>query len=83
MRFREEIGKWVGRVVEIFLLLLALGVSAEILIGNKGPFFGGTVAALTGLVGILGANGIIGLIALGVIAFIIRKKKATRPENPQ
>lgn len=83
MRFLEGIGKWAGEIVEIFLLLLALGVSAEILIGNKGPLFGGTVAALTGLVGILGANGLVGLIALGVIAFIIGKKKTTRPENPQ
>ena len=83
MRFLEEIGKRIGKIVEIFLLLLALGLSAELLIGNKGPFFGGTVAALTGLVGILGVNGLIGLIALGVTALIIRKKKATRPENPQ
>jgi hypothetical protein len=83
MSFLEEMKKWAGEIIEILLLLIALGVSVEILLGNKGPLFGGVATALIGLVATLGANGCFGLIALGVIAFVIRKRKVTRPENPQ
>jgi len=83
MRFLEEMKKWVGEIIEILLLLVAVGVSAEILLGNKGHLFGGVAPALIGLVATLGANGLIGLIALSVIAFLIRKRKVTRTENSQ
>ena len=69
--------------VAVSLLLMAVGVSMEILLGNKGHLFGGVATALIGLVATLGANGLVGLIALGVIAFLIRKRKVTRTENPQ
>ena len=79
----EEMKKWIGELIEILLLLVAVGVSAEILLGNKGHLFGGVATALIGLVATLGANGLVGLIALGCIAFVIRRRKVTRPENPQ
>jgi len=83
MRFFEEIRKWIGEFIEIFLLLVALGVSAELLFGSDVPFFGGIIANLTGLVDTLGENGLVGLIALGIIVFLVHKRKAIRSENLQ
>ena len=76
MRFLEEIKKWLGEITEIFLLLIAIGIAAEILFGNTVPFFGGIVAHLTTLISGLGENGLVGLIALAIIMFLFYRKKA-------
>ena len=76
-----EIKKWAGELIETLLLLVALGVSVEILLGNKGPLFGGVATALIGLVATLGANGLVGLIALGVIAFVIGKRRVAQKSH--
>ena len=76
MRFLEEIKKWLGEITEIFLLLIAIGIAAEILFGSAVPFFGGIVAHLTTLIGGLCENGLVGLIALAIIMFLFYRKKA-------
>ena len=77
MRFLQEIKKWLGEVTEIFLLLIAIGITVEILFGPAVPFFGGQVVAnLTALISTLGENGLVGLIALSVIFFLFYRKKA-------
>lgn len=77
MRVLEELRKWLGEITEISLLLIALGIAAEILFGNAVPFFGnGIVANLTNLLKTLGDNGLVGLIALGIILFLFRKRAA-------
>lgn len=81
MHFLVEIRKWVGEIIEIFLLLVAFGVIVEILFGSRVPFFGGIVANLTGLVSILGQNGLVGLIALGIIVILFHRRKAVSPRN--
>jgi hypothetical protein len=81
MHFLEEIKKWAGEIIEIILLLVAFGVIAEILFGSRVPFFGGTVANLTGLVSRLGENGLVGLIALGIIVLLFHCRKAVSPRN--
>jgi hypothetical protein len=83
MRFFDEIRKWIGEFIEILLLLVALGLIAGILFGNQVPFFGGIIANLTSLVSTLGENGLVGLIALGVIVFLVHRRKAIHPENLQ
>jgi len=83
MHLLEEIRRWVGEIIEIFLLLVAFGVIAEILFGSRVPFFGGIVANLTGLVGTLGENGLVGLIALGIIVLLFHRRKAVSPGNQQ
>lgn len=75
MRFLEEIKKWLGEITEIFLLLIAIGIAAEILFGSAVPFFGGIVAHLTTLIASLGENGLVGLIALAIIMFLFYRKK--------
>ncbi len=77
MHFLEEIKKWLGEVTEIFLLLIAIGIAADILFGASVPFFGGVVSNLTVLIGSLGENGLVGLIALSVILYLFRRKKVT------
>jgi len=77
MRVLEELRKWLGEITEISLLLIALGIAAEILFGNTVPFFGSSIVInLTNLLKILGDNGLVGLIALGIILFLFRKRAA-------
>jgi len=57
MRFLEEIKRWLGEVVEIALLLVAIGIIVEILFGSTVPFFGGIILNLTALLNTLGDNG--------------------------
>jgi hypothetical protein len=77
MQFFTEIRKWLVEITEIALLLIALGVTVEILFGNTVPFFGQVVANITGLVKTLGDNGLVGLMALGIVLFLFYRKKAT------
>lgn len=76
MRFLDEIKKWLGEITEIFLLLIALGITVEILFGNPVPFFGNVVPNLTGLLNSLGENGLVGLVALGIILYLFHRKRA-------
>ena len=60
MRFLEEIKRWLGELVEIALLLIAIGIIVEILFGSTVPFFGGIILNLTALLNTLGDNGLVG-----------------------
>jgi ABC-type enterochelin transport system permease subunit len=71
----EMVKKWIGEIVEIALLLVALGVAVEILFGSQVPFFGGVVTNLTALIQSLGDNGLVGLIALAVILWLFYRRK--------
>ncbi len=77
MRFLEETKRWIGEITEIFLLLIALGITIEILFGVETtvPFFGGIVENITGLLSQLGDNGLVGLIALAIIFFLFYRKQ--------
>ena len=76
MQFFFEIKKWLGEIVEIFLLLIAVAIAAEILFGGSVGFFGGVVANLTALIDSLGQNGFVGLIALTIIFYLFFRRKA-------
>jgi hypothetical protein len=76
MNFFMEIKKWLGEITEIALLLIALGVAAEILFGNTVPFFSGIVANITNIISSLGDKGLVGLVALGIIVFLFYRKRA-------
>ena len=83
MRYLEEIRKWIGEIIEISLLLIALGIVVEILFGSAVPFLGKVAPNLTALIESLGENGLVGLIALGIIVFLFLRRKAVSPANPQ
>ncbi len=74
MQFLVELKKWLGEITEISLLLIALGIVAEILFGSTAFFGTSIVGNLTSLLKLLGDNGLVGLIALGIILFLFRKK---------
>jgi hypothetical protein len=76
MDFLQEVKKWLGEITEIALLLIALGITFEILFGFENvPFFGGVVGNITTLLHELGQNGLAGLIALGIILYLFNKKR--------
>lgn len=77
MQFFAEIKKWLGEITEIALLLIALGVAAEILFGDKVSFFTGIVANITNILGTLGDKGLVGLVALGIILYLFQRKRVT------
>ncbi|MHC4243544.1 MAG: hypothetical protein ACYS3N_23120 [Planctomycetota bacterium] len=82
MNYFGQVKKWIGEITEIALLLIALGISVEILFGSQVPFLSGIVTNLTGMIGTLGENGLVGLVALGVILFLFQKRKAAE-QQPQ
>jgi ABC-type enterochelin transport system permease subunit len=60
----------VRELIDIGLVLIALAIVLQILVGGTLPFFGSVVANLTGLVDSLGKSGVVGLIVLGVILWL-------------
>ena len=83
MHYLEEVKKWLGEITEVFLLLIALGIVAEILFvnpeaaaGSGIPFLGRIVPNLTALIADLGENGLVGLIALAVILYLFQRRRA-------
>ena len=81
MSYFEQIKKWIGEITEISLLLIALGIAAEILFGSAVPIFGGIVTNLTGLLNTLGENGLVGLVALVIILFLFHKRRAVEQSS--
>jgi len=82
MNFLQEVKKWLGEITEIALLLIALGITFEILFGFEGiPFFGGVANNITVLLNTLGENGLAGLIALGVILYLFHRKRIYAPNQ--
>ena len=61
MTFLDKIKGWLAEIVEVGLLLVALGIVLQILIGPKMMFLGDVVGNLTGLIAKLGENGLVGL----------------------
>ena len=83
MRFFEEIRKWLGEITEILLLLIAIGITLEILFGSTVPFFGGIVENITVLLSSLGDNGLVGLIALAIIFFLFHRRQPVQQHHHQ
>ncbi len=75
MQLFKEIKKGLGEITEISLLLIALGVVAQILFGRAVPSSGGIVTNLTRLLATLGENGLAGLLAAGVILFLFYRQR--------
>jgi hypothetical protein len=68
-----KIKKSLAGMIEICLLLVALGVVVEILFGSEVPFWGGIMTNLLGLISTLGENGLVGLAALGIVLYLFRR----------
>jgi len=74
MAVTASIKTWIGEIIDIGLMLLALAIVASLLVGGNLPFFGGVVGNIIGLVKDLGANGLVGLITLGVILWLFANR---------
>ncbi len=71
----DKIKGWVSQVVELGLLLVALGIVLQILFGSKVGFITGDIVGnLITLIKALGDNGLVGLIALAVILWLFSKR---------
>ncbi len=70
----DKAKKWIGQITELGLLLVALAIVLQILIGSNLPFFGNVVGNLTELISSLGDNGLIGLIAIAIILWLFAKR---------
>ncbi len=76
MTFLDKIKGWLMEIVEVGLILVALGVVLQILLGSPLPFIGNVVQNLMALIKQLGDGGLIGLIAIAVILWLFSRRKA-------
>ena len=74
MTFLDKIKGWLAEIVEVGLLLVALGIVLQVLLGPKMMFLGDVVGNLTGLIAKLGENGLVGLIAIAIILWLFAKR---------
>ena len=70
----ETIKKWIAQITELGLLLIALAIVLQILIGGNLAFFDDVVGNLTALIAALGDGGLVGLIAIGIIMWRFAKR---------
>ena len=70
----DKLKKWIAQVTELGLLLIALAIVLQILVGSNLGFFGNVVGNLTDLIAALGENGVVGLIAIAIILWLFAKR---------
>ncbi len=76
MTFLDKIKGWLMEIVGVGLILIALGVVLQILLGSPLPFIGNVVQNLMALIKVLGDGGLIGLIAIAVLLWLFSKRRA-------
>ena len=74
MTFLDKIKGVLAEVVEVGLLLIALGIVLQVLLGTKMMFLGDVIGNLTGMIAQLGQNGLVGLIAIAIILWLFAKR---------
>jgi hypothetical protein len=74
MTFLDKVKCWLAQIVEVGLLLVALGIVVQVLIGPKVAFIGDVVANLLALIKALGDSGLVGLIAIAIIMWLFSKR---------
>ena len=70
----DKVKRWLAQLTEIGLLLVALAIVAQILIGENVEFFGNVVGNLIAIINQLGDNGLVGLIAIAIILWLFAKR---------
>ena len=66
---------WLGQIIEVGLLLIAIGILLQILFGRMVGFITGDIVGnLIALIQQLGDGGLVGLIAMSVILFLFYRK---------
>ena len=70
----DKLKKWIAQITELGLLLVALAIVLQILIGGDLFIFGNVVDNLTNLIRALGDNGVVGLVAIAIILWLFAKR---------
>jgi|TARA_B100001964_G_scaffold144886_1_gene159572 hypothetical protein len=66
---------WLGQIIEVGLLLVAVGILLQILFGRMVGFVTGDIVGnLIGLIQQLGDGGLVGLIAIGIILWLFQRR---------
>ncbi len=74
--FFDRLKGWLGQIVEVGLLLVALGIVLQILFGRTVGFVTGDIIDnLIDLIKALGDNGVAGLIAIAIILWLFSKRE--------
>ncbi len=74
--FFDKLKGWLSQIVELGLLLIALGIVLQILFGRAVSFIPGDVVGnLIAVVKTMGDNGLAGMIAIGVILWLFWKRQ--------
>lgn len=74
MTFLDKIKGWLAEIVEVGLLLVALGIVLQVLLGPNIAFIGNVVGNLLTLIKALGDGGLVGLIAIAIILWLFAKR---------
>ncbi len=75
MNFFDTAKTWLRQIIEIGLMLVALGIVLQLLFGNAVAFLTGDIVTnLIVLIKALGDSGVVGLIALAVIVWLFSKR---------
>lgn len=62
-------------VIDLCLLVVALGVILQVIFRSSVPFIGGEIVNnMLSIIAQLGDGGLVGLIALGIIVYLINKQ---------
>ncbi len=75
MTLLDKVKGWLMEIVEVGLILIALGIVLQILLGSPLPFIGNVVQNLMVMIKALGDGGLIGLIAIAVILWLFSKRR--------
>jgi len=76
MDWLEKIDDWIRGATKISMLLLALGIVLQVLLGGMVPFIGnGIITNMMAMISSMGSEGLVGLLALGVVFWLFRHYK--------
>jgi|TARA_R110000744_G_scaffold190701_1_gene309927 hypothetical protein len=76
MDWLAKISNWIKGVTQISLLLLALGITWQVLFGNIVSFIGGDIVGnMMLLIKDIGSQGLVGLLTLGILFWLFRHYK--------
>ncbi len=72
----DTVKRWIGQLLEVGLLLIAIGIVVQILFGRNVAFLPGDIVGnIISVVDHLGDNGLVGLIAVGIILWLFWRRK--------
>lgn len=73
----NQLKAFLKEVIDLGLLVIALGIILQVVFGDSMPFIGGDIVGnIMAILTTLGNGGLVGLIALAIIIYLINKQSA-------